>query len=142
MKEVFVDAFHYIALLNPKDRYSSLTLRTIQDLQEGGEVLFVTTVWVLMEVGDAFCRTPSRYACHRLIDEVISDPLTEVVVDFTPWFHRGLRLYGNRLDKTWSLTDCISFEIMSARGITEALTGDHHFEQAGFRPLLAQESLG
>jgi len=34
------------------------------------------------------------------------------------------------------LTDCISFVVMEESGITEALTGDHHFEQAGFVTLL------
>ena len=48
----------------------------------------------------------------------------------------GLALYANRTDKDWSLTDCISFVVMNERGITDALTGDHHFEQAGFAALL------
>ncbi|EKE25438.1 MAG: hypothetical protein ACD_5C00161G0004, partial [uncultured bacterium] len=45
-------------------------------------------------------------------------------------------LYKRMADKDWSLTDCASFEIMKARGITEALAHDHHFEQAGFTALL------
>jgi len=45
-------------------------------------------------------------------------------------------LYQNRPDKNWSLTDCISFVVMQEHGITEALTADRHFEQAGFVPLL------
>lgn len=51
-------------------------------------------------------------------------------------WRRGLGLYAARPDKAWSLTDCISFVVMTDRGLTEALTGDHHFEQAGFRALL------
>lgn len=51
--------------------------------------------------------------------------------------HRGIELYEARSDKDWSLTDCTSFIVMQDRGLTDALTGDHHFEQAGFRPLLA-----
>jgi uncharacterized protein len=47
-----------------------------------------------------------------------------------------MALYGRRPDKAWSLTDCISFEVMTERGITEALTSDHHFMQAGFQALL------
>jgi len=38
--------------------------------------------------------------------------------------------------KEWQLTDCISFIVMEDKEITDALTGDHHFEQAGFTALL------
>jgi len=51
-------------------------------------------------------------------------------------YESGFRLYLDRMDKGWSLTDCISFVIMSERGISEALTTDRHFEQAGFSALL------
>ena len=53
-----------------------------------------------------------------------------------PLFHAGLELYLARPDKDWSLTDCISFVVMEREGITDALTGDKHFEQAGFVALL------
>ncbi len=49
---------------------------------------------------------------------------------------RGLKLYAQRPDKDWSLTDCISFLVMSDEVLTDALTGDHHFEVAGFNALL------
>ena len=52
-------------------------------------------------------------------------------------FERGLALYNARPDKEWSLTDCISFVVMADEGLTDALTGDRHFEQAGFTALLA-----
>src|SRR5208282_5143253 len=44
--------------------------------------------------------------------------------------------FSARPDKEWSLTDCISFVVMNERGMTDALTSDHHFEQAGFQILL------
>ena len=50
--------------------------------------------------------------------------------------HVGFNPYRDRSDKAWSLIDCISFETMRQRGLTEALSADHHFKQAGFRTLL------
>ena len=49
---------------------------------------------------------------------------------------QGPRIYEQRPDKTWSLTDCISFVVMNQEGIHQAMTADHHFEQAGFSILL------
>lgn len=45
----------------------------------------------------------------------------------------SIALYAAKLDKEWSLTDCILFVVMKEHGLEEALTGDHHFNQAGFR---------
>ena len=47
-------------------------------------------------------------------------------------------MFSERLDKEWSLTDCASFLVMQGKGIQDALTHDHHFEQMGFRALLRQ----
>ncbi|HZW34899.1 MAG TPA: hypothetical protein VFF52_29520 [Isosphaeraceae bacterium] len=45
-------------------------------------------------------------------------------------------LWLSRPDKDWSLVDCASFVIMPRQGLTESLTADHHFDQAGFIRLL------
>ncbi len=39
----------------------------------------------------------------------------------------------------WALTDCISFVVMEERELTLAATGDRHFRQAGFTPLLGSD---
>jgi predicted nucleic acid-binding protein len=52
---------------------------------------------------------------------------------------QGLILFDSRADKEWSLTDCTSFVVMQDRQINQALTADHHFEQAGFAALLSKE---
>lgn len=132
MSEVFADAFYYIALLNPKDQFHRAAVEATRVLQGP----LVTTSWVLMEVADALCTPAVRQYVHQFLQRVIADPNTLLIADYTPWFARGLALYGSRTDKSWSLTDCISFVIMTERGIRDALTGDHHFTQAGFRALL------
>jgi len=48
-------------------------------------------------------------------------------------YQAGFDLFATRPDKDWHLTDCISFAVMTERGLSEALTADHHFEQAGFQ---------
>lgn len=65
-----------------------------------------------------------------------SEPLITIAPLDMETFDAGVELYRARPDKDWSLTDCISFVVMRERGITEALTGDRHFEQAGFKALL------
>jgi uncharacterized protein len=65
-----------------------------------------------------------------------AQPDVEIVPSTSDLFRRGTELFAARPDKEWSLTDCISFVVMNERGINDALTNDHHFEQAGFRILL------
>ena len=132
MTEVFADAFYYIALLNPADRYHATAIQATQNLRQP----LVTTTWILMEVADALCAPSVRQRTHRFLQRILADSNTLLIADHMLWFPRGMQLYGNRRDKSWSLTDCISFSVMAERGITDALTGDHHFVQAGFRALL------
>ena len=47
-------------------------------------------------------------------------------------FEQALHLFAALLDKEWGLTDCISFVVMHAHNLSQVLTTDHHFEQAGF----------
>jgi predicted nucleic acid-binding protein len=72
----------------------------------------------------------------RLLNDLRTDAGSEIVEPTGDLFDAGIALYNARPDKEWSLTDCISFIVMDEQRLTEALTGDHHFEQAGFVPLL------
>jgi uncharacterized protein len=49
---------------------------------------------------------------------------------------RGFTVYKAHSDKEWSLTDCISFDLMHERDLREALSADEDFAQAGFIPLM------
>lgn len=132
MKPVFADTFYFIAALNPDDQWHSVTIG-IADRQRSG---LVTTEAVLTEFADALARPAFRQIAAEYLLSLPTDPTIEVVqVDGDLW-RRGLALYQERPDKEWSLTDCISFIVMEDRGIGDALTGDSHFEQAGFNALL------
>lgn len=134
MKLVFADAFYFIALLNQNDRHHSWAVGVASDLR----FRFVTTHWILVEVADALSSPAARGRSERFVREIFDNPAVEVVSDPLHWFQAGLDLFANRNDKSWPLTDCISFSVMQSRGIREALTGDRHFEQAGFTRLLEE----
>ena len=129
MNRQFVDTFYFLALLNPDDAAHDRADRHAR----APTAPLVTTDWVLVEVGDAMADPRNRAAFLRLLDILRNDPNVEVVPADPDLFARGINLYANRPDKGWSLTDCLSFVVMAERGIVEALTGDHHFKQAGFR---------
>jgi uncharacterized protein len=77
----------------------------------------------------------ARSTVVAFLRAVRADPLFDVVAYDPAVYRAGFDLFAARADKAWSLTDCISFAVMTQRGLSEALTADHHFEQAGFRAL-------
>jgi uncharacterized protein len=97
----------------------------------------VTTTWVLTEVADAFAASTARDRIAGFVAALDGDVNTKIVPATQALFHRGLDRYAARPDKDWTLTDCISFVVMEEEGITDALTGDQHFVQAGFEILLS-----
>lgn len=64
-----------------------------------------------------------------------NDSNVKLINESDALYRRGLELFAGRSDKEWSLTDCISFVVMKDEELREALTGDHHFTQAGFVPM-------
>jgi uncharacterized protein len=132
VRHFFVDSFYLLALFNLRDASHHKAVKWAQVPNRW----FFTTDWVLTEVADALSRPTSRVACSTFLEEFRQSPRVEVSRASTELFESGWKLYIARPDKEWSLTDCISFVVMQERGITDALTGDHHFEQAGFQALL------
>jgi predicted nucleic acid-binding protein len=129
---VFADTYYYLALLNADDDDHGRAVAATR--QFSGR--FVTTDWVLTELADGLSRGAGRVAATGLIRDLLGDTAVTVVEANRDLFERGLDLYDKRPDKNWSLTDCISFVVMEREKITQALTADRHFEQAGFVPLL------
>ena len=132
MNAVFADAYYYLALLSDSDAAHDRAVSLSRDLARR----IVTTAWVLTEVADALAAPPLRFLFPAFYEHLCGNPHVTIVPPTVAVFERGIELYAHRSDKAWSLTDCISFVVMRERGLTDALTGDHHFEQAGFRILL------
>ena len=132
MKTLFADSFFYFALLNPTD----LAHEQAEAFLENFDGKLVTTAWVLTELADGMADPVDRQTFISLYDALGTDPDVTIVPSDAGLFAEGLALYASRTDKEWSLTDCISFVVMQRHQLNEALTGDHHFDQAGFKALL------
>lgn len=132
MKRVLADTYFFLAVLNARDPDHE---RALGYFGAGG-VEFVTTAWVLTEVAAALSPRASRGSFVQLYDALRGDPAVTIASPDAASFEKGLALYRSRADKDWSLVDCISFGVMEELALTEALTGDRHFVQAGFMVLL------
>jgi predicted nucleic acid-binding protein len=132
VSERFADSFVFLAMLNRRDRKHAAAVAALGNSRDR----LVTTAWILTELADGLCAARSRGAFVSLEARLKGDSRFTIVPASAQLFDEGLELYRQRPDKDWSLTDCISFIVMRQRGIVEALTGDHHFGQAGFVPLL------
>ncbi|MGE3240492.1 MAG: type II toxin-antitoxin system VapC family toxin [Pirellulales bacterium] len=132
MADVFVDTFYYLARLSRNDAAHHRAIEVSRRLS--GRT--VTTAWVLTEVADALHAPQLRGAAANLYETLLADSSVTIVPAEQALYDRGWEMYRQRPDKAWSLTDCISFVLMQERNLQEALTGDQHFEQAGFVALL------
>jgi len=132
MRTVFADSFYFFALLNDRDLAHERAVAFPQSYR--GRM--VTTGWILIELGDGLANLANRPAFLATLDTLRADPNITVIGCGDELLEAGINLFRQRPDKYWSLTDCLSFVVMQKEGIAEALTGDKHFEQAGFVALL------
>ena len=129
----FLDTVFIQALLNKHDSYHQQALKFLQRVQNATEVWI--TEAVLIEVGNALSAINRAVAVAFICQCYYTQNMHVVSVD-TALLSKALHLYGNRPDKNWGLTDCISFVVMQEQGLTDAVTADQHFSQAGYRTLL------
>jgi hypothetical protein len=132
MSLVLAVAFYFVARLNRHDQHHERVVAFSREFRSR----ILTTDWVLVEVADALARSECRSRVRDFILHLRQAPGCEVVPASRELLDRAVELYHQHADKQWTLTDCVSFVVMRERGATQALTEDHHFEQADFTALL------
>jgi predicted nucleic acid-binding protein len=100
----------------------------------------VTTEFVLVEITDRLAAVRFRVQAVQVIATLQASSLVEIIPASSQLFTAALGLYRGRGDKDWGLTDRASFVVMSEHSLSEALTTDNHFRQAGFRALLLEST--
>ncbi len=137
MSELFVDTSGWANLIDVSQPFHLLSAKIYQNARSQ-KYKIITTSYIITELVALLAsplRTP-RAKAIAFIQSLKTSPYVEVIhiskeIDTKAW-----ELLINRQDKEWSLVDCSSFIVMQERKITESLTSDHHFEQAGFIRLL------
>lgn len=133
--EAFLDTAFAIALSSSGDDLHRVALALADEL-ERSPTRMVTTRAVLMEIGNALSKQRYRPAAVELLLSLENDPKVEIVPVSGDLYAQAFKLFSERTDKEWGLVDCVSFVVMRERGITDALTSDDHFRQAGFNALM------
>lgn len=135
MKRIFVDTLYFVAIFQVNDQWHKTAVDIRKHVTDRN---FVTTDTVLCEVLNYFSgfNADVRQGASILVRDVLSEPKFEVVEQTRNMLLKGLELFESRLDKGYSLTDCISMNVCRELGIEEILTHDGHFKQEGFKILL------
>jgi uncharacterized protein len=132
---VLLDTSFILALENRDDPLHERAKRLARTLAAEDAVLLLH--WgILLEIGDGYARVDRREKGCQLLDKFQNEAGFRIAAMNDPLVADALALYQGRHDKNWGLTDCVSFALMQREGISEALTADVHFRQAGFRALL------
>ena len=137
MPELFIDTSGWANLIDISQPFHSLSAKIYQNARSQKHKI-ITTSYIVTELV-ALLSSPLRIPRPKaiaFIQSLRTSPYVDVMhiskeIDTKAW-----ELLINRQDKEWSLVDCSSFIVMQDRKITESLTNDHHFEQAGFIRLL------
>ncbi len=138
-RTVLMDTSFVLALENMDDPHHERAKTLDSELLKEDAVLLLH--WgILLEIADGYARVGRRARGLQLLAKFEGEqgyrlcPITETLLQ------EAVNLYRARPDKDWGLTDCLSFVLMKQEGVTEALTADVHFRQAGFTALLLETS--
>jgi uncharacterized protein len=134
-RQVLLDTSFILALENRDDPLYEKAKTIARDLALE-EAILVIHWGIMLEIGDGYARVDRREKGCKLLDKIQHEEGFQIVPLTESLFTNALALHRDRPDKNWGLTDCISFILMQQEGISEALTADIHFRQAGFKAVL------
>lgn len=135
MTRVFADTLYWVAVVMRDDPWHDRVL-TARATIAGSAI--VTSDEVLVEFLNAVSARGSHFReqAALMVHDILADPNVTAVPQSQQSFLDGLDLYERRADKSYSLTDCISMNLMRSEGIEAVLTNDRHFAQEGFDVLI------
>ena len=135
MTACFADTSFWIGLSSKRDQHHQRAVAWHQFVTRTRSTI-ITTEAVLLEWLNAMSDVSTRRIAAESYLKIRAGARTEVVPIQAELLGSAIQLYRDRPDKSWSLTDCLSFLVMERRGLAEALTTDRDFDQVGLRPIM------
>jgi len=132
---LFLDTAYIYALFNTRDQWHGKAAEWERKIAAENLPL-VTTQFVLTEIADGLSSLKFRRSAVSIIYALQKSAFVKIIPASSELFTKALKLYEQRPDKSWGLTDCASFVARAENNLTDALTTDEHFRQAGFKALL------
>jgi uncharacterized protein len=131
MQTLFADTFYWVALIHAKDQWHKKVRSYSVSIKDYS---LVTTDLVLVEYLNFFGKSDPylKQGVVNFYQQIQAASNVEIIAVDSSLIESGVKLYANRLDKGYSLTDCISMIVMQQLGISKILTHDKHFTQEGF----------
>lgn len=126
---VFVDTSALYALLDRDDENHS-SARSVWTRLRQDNTQLVTTYAVLVETAALLQSRIGLEAVFEFNGKIY--PLLDVVWIDSYWYAKAEQRHLKERKRSLSMVDCMSFEVMDARGIHRAFTFDRHFKGAGF----------
>jgi len=136
-ERILLDTAFVLALLNRSDQDHAKAKELLPRVRAAREIW--TTEAILVEIGNGLSGISHRQAAFAFIKKCYATSNTHIVNVTSVILDRALNLYHDRKDKTWGVTDCISFIVMNDEHLTDAMTPDGDFQQAGFRALMRED---
>jgi len=129
--ELFVDTSAWYPIAVPSHSDHAMLATALADrVRSGGRI--VTTNLVVAESHALLLARTRRDAALAFL-RAVRQPPNEVVTATAELEERAIPHWLERYsDQDFSLADAVSFEVMSERGVRDALTLDGHFAAAGF----------
>jgi predicted nucleic acid-binding protein len=136
---VFADTAYWVVLMDRRDLLHEAAQFWAIELEQGQ---ITTSDAVLIEFVNYFSKYSdiTRQKVNCLAFDLLRADDVNVLPHHRSAIFAGLSLHASRPDKQYSLTDCISMQMMRELGIFEILTHDHHFAQEGFVALMRSSS--
>jgi uncharacterized protein len=135
VKKVFADTQYWVAKIHPQDQWHQQVIKVEYKL---GLFEMITSESILIETLNYFggFREDVKETAALVVRSIYESDEIKIIPQTTDEILQALSLYEKRLDKGYSLTDCISMEVCRTSNIKEIFTHDHHFTQEGFQILL------